>query len=295
MTNWCASPGSARRERYPDGVPENVRKLIEHELAIIKDLEYEAYFLTVRDIMEFAREEKGILCQGRGSAANSAVCYCLRITDVDPEEGDLLFERFISRERNEPPDIDVDFEHERREEVMQYVFEKYGYDHAGIAATVITYRSRSAAREVGKAFGLSEDAVGALANNVWGWSSNSVDGADARRAGLDPEERRIAQVLEMSREIIGFPRHLSQHVGGFLITRSRLDEVVPVLHSAMDGRNIIEWDKDDLDALEDAEDRRAGARHADGAEERLRPARERITARRSTSPRSRRRSRRSTT
>ena len=236
-------------ERYPDGVPESVTKLLEHELAIIKDLKYEAYFLTVRDIMRFAREERQILCQGRGSAANSAVCYCLKITDVNPALGNCLFERFISRERNEPPDIDVDFEHERREEVMQYVFDKYGREHAGIAATVITYRSRSAAREVGKAFGLSEDAVGALAGNVWGWSSTSVDGNDARRAGLDPSERRIAQVLEMSREIIGFPRHLSQHVGGFLITRSRLDEVVPILHSAMDGRNIVEWDKDDLDAL----------------------------------------------
>jgi error-prone DNA polymerase len=236
-------------ERYPDGVPESVTKLLNHELAIIKDLKYEAYFLTVRDIMRFAREERQILCQGRGSAANSAVCYCLKITDVNPALGNSLFERFISRERNEPPDIDVDFEHERREEVIQYVFDKYGREHAGIAATVITYRSRSAAREVGKAFGLSEDAVGALAGNVWGWSSTSVDGNDARRAGLDPSERRIAQVLEMSQEIIGFPRHLSQHVGGFLITRSRLDEVVPILHSAMDGRNIVEWDKDDLDAL----------------------------------------------
>ncbi len=236
-------------ERYPSGVPDSVRKLIEHELAIIKDLQYEAYFLTVRDIMRFARDEKGILCQGRGSAANSAVCYCLRITDVNPEQGNLLFERFISRERGEPPDIDVDFEHERREEVMQYVFKKYGHEHAGIAATVITYRSRSAAREVGKAFGLSEDAVGSLAGNIWGWSNSAVDGGDARRAGLDPDERRIAQVLEMSRKIISFPRHLSQHVGGFLITRSRLDEVVPILHAAMDGRNIIEWDKDDLDAL----------------------------------------------
>jgi error-prone DNA polymerase len=235
-------------ERYPKGVPEQVKNLLHHELAIIRELKYEAYFLTVRDIMEYARSER-ILCQGRGSAANSAVCYCLRITDVNPDEGNLLFERFISRDRNEPPDIDVDFEHERRELVMQYVFRKYGYDHAGIAATVITYRSRSAAREVGKAFGLSEDAVGALAGNVWGWSSVGVDGADARRAGLNPEERRIAQVLKLSGEIIGFPRHLSQHVGGFLITRSRLDEVVPILHSAMDGRNIIEWDKDDLDAL----------------------------------------------
>ncbi len=234
--------------RYPKGLREDVRKLIVHELSIIKELRYEAYFLTVRDIMEFARSQ-GILCQGRGSAANSAVCFCLRITDVNPDQGNLLFERFISRDRNEPPDIDVDFEHERRDEVMQYVFRKYGYDHAGIAATVITYRSRSAAREVGKAFGLSEDAVGALAGNVWGWSSNAVDGADARLAGLDPEEATIGQMLEMSRAIISFPRHLSQHVGGFLITRSRLDEVVPILHSAMDGRNIIEWDKDDLDAL----------------------------------------------
>jgi error-prone DNA polymerase len=234
--------------RYPKGLRDDVRKLIEHELSIIRELKYEAYFLTVRDIMEFARSQ-GILCQGRGSAANSAVCFCLRITDVNPDQGNLLFERFISRDRNEPPDIDVDFEHERREEVMQYVFGKYGYDHAGIAATVITYRSRSAAREVGKAFGLSEDAVGALAGNVWGWSSTAVDGADARLAGLDPEEATIGQMLEMSREIISFPRHLSQHVGGFLITRSRLDEVVPILHSAMDGRNIIEWDKDDLDAL----------------------------------------------
>ncbi len=234
--------------RYPNGVPQSVKATIEHELKIIKELRYEPYFLTVFDIVRFARSQE-ILCQGRGSAANSAVCYCLRITEVNPERGDLLFERFVSPERNEPPDIDVDFEHERREEVIQYVFDKYGREHAGIAATVITYRSRSAAREVGKAFGLSEDAVGALAGNVWGWSSNAVDGADAKRAGLDPEEQRIAQVLEMSREIIGFPRHLSQHVGGFLITRSRLDEVVPILHSAMDGRNIVEWDKDDLDAL----------------------------------------------
>jgi error-prone DNA polymerase len=236
------------RERFAGGVPHKIAATIEHELSIIKGLRYEAYFLTVWDIMRFARSQ-GILCQGRGSAANSAVCYCLRITDVDPKRVDLLFERFISPERNEPPDIDVDFEHERREEVIQYVYGKYGRDRAGIAATVITYRSRSAAREVGKAFGLSEDAVGALAGNVWGQSNTAVGGGDARRAGLDPEERRIGQVLELSREIIGFPRHLSQHVGGFVITRSRLDEVVPIMHSAMDDRDIIEWDKDDLDAL----------------------------------------------
>jgi error-prone DNA polymerase len=234
--------------RYPEGVPGKVRETIEHELGIIRTLGYEAYFLTVWDIVRFART-KGILCQGRGSAANSAVCFCLGVTEVDPARGDLLFERFISPERNEPPDIDVDFEHERREDVIQYVYEKYGRDRAGIAATVITYRSRSAAREVGKAFGLSDDAVGALAGNVWGWSSEGVDAGDARRAGLDPESSRVGQVLELAREVIGFPRHLSQHVGGFVITRSRLDEVVPIMHSAMDGRTIIEWDKDDLDAL----------------------------------------------
>jgi error-prone DNA polymerase len=188
------------RQRYPSGLPESVEKAIDHELAIIKELRYEAYFLTVWDIVRFARS-KEILCQGRGSAANSAVCFCLGITEVDPVRGDLLFERFISPERNEPPDIDVDFEHERREEVIQYVFEKYGRDHAGITATVITYRSRSAAREVGKAFGLSEDTVGALAGNIWGWSNAAVDGNDARRAGASPLAacRRIPDHQEPAR------------------------------------------------------------------------------------------------
>ena len=216
---------------------------------IIRQLDYEPYFLTVRDIVHFARSQ-GILCQGRGSAANSAVCYCLRHHRRRTRRAATSCSSASSRRSaNEPPDIDVDFEHERREEVIQYVYEKYGRDHAGIAATVITYRSRSAAREVGKAFGLSEDAVGALAGNVWGWSSDRRrrDGRTPRRAR--PADRGVGQVLEMTREIIGFPRHLSQHVGGFVITRSRLDEVVPVLNSAMDGRTIIEWDKDDLDAL----------------------------------------------
>ena len=235
-------------DRYPDGVPKKVADTLGHEFEIIKKLKYEAYFLTVWDIVRAARQ-MGILCQGRGSAANSAVCYCLRVTDVPPHTSDLLFERFISVERGEPPDIDVDFEHERREEVINYIYEKYGRAHTGIAATVITYRSRSAAREVGKAFGLSEDAIGALAGNVWGWSTTGVDDADARRAGLDPADRRIAQVLNYAGEIIGLPRHLSQHVGGFVITRSRLDEVVPILYSSIEGRTIIEWDKDDLDAL----------------------------------------------
>ncbi|SEQ91446.1 error-prone DNA polymerase, DnaE-like [Faunimonas pinastri] len=235
-------------QRYPAGVPDKVRATIRHELKLVRELKYEGYFLTVWDIVRFARSQ-GILCQGRGSAANSAVCYCLGVTEVDPDRADLLFERFISPERGEPPDIDVDFEHQRREEVIQYIYGKYGRDRAALAATVITYRTRSAAREVGKAFGLSEDSVGALAGNVWGWSSDGLALEDARRAGLDPADARIGQVMELTREIVGFPRHLSQHVGGFVITRGRVDETVPVLHSAMDGRTIIEWDKDDLDAL----------------------------------------------
>jgi error-prone DNA polymerase len=234
--------------RYPAGVPQKVKKTIAHELKLIRELDYASYFLTVWDIVRFAREQ-GILCQGRGSAANSAVCFCLGITEVDPERSDLLFERFVSPERREPPDIDVDFEHERREEVIQYIYEKYGRDRAGIAATIITYRGRSAAREVGKAFGMSEDAVSALAGQIWGWSSVSVDEADAARAGLDASEPRTAKMIALARQIVGFPRHLSQHVGGFVITRGRLDEVVPVGPSAMEGRTIIEWDKDDLDAL----------------------------------------------
>ncbi|MEM8811105.1 MAG: error-prone DNA polymerase [Pseudomonadota bacterium] len=234
--------------RYPDGAPEKVLKAVRHELGLIADLNYAPYFLTVYDIVRFARS-RGILCQGRGSAANSAVCFCLGITEVDPDRADLLFERFISPERREPPDIDVDFEHERREEVIQYVYQKYGRDRAGLAATVITYRSRSAVREVGKAFGLSEDAVSALASNIWGWSNRTVSDAEAKRAGLDPSDPLVAQVLALSQEIIGFPRHLSQHVGGFVITRGRLDGLAPVQNAAMDDRTIIEWDKDDLDAL----------------------------------------------
>jgi len=236
------------KRRYPGGLPEKVDKTLRHELGLIEQLGYAPYFLTVYDIVRFARSQD-ILAQGRGSAANSAVCFCLGITEVDPDRADLLFERFISPERNEPPDIDVDFEHERREEVLQYVYDKYGRDRAGLAATVITYRSRSAVREVGKAFGLSEDAVGALAGTIWGMSSGGVDEKDARRAGLDPDDDRMNQVLEFSRQIIGFPRHLSQHVGGFVITRGRLDEVVPIQNAAMEDRTVIEWDKDDLESL----------------------------------------------
>ena len=236
------------RFRYPDGVPAKVQAHLDHELKLIAQLEYAPYFLTVYDIVRFARS-KGILCQGRGSAANSAVCFCLRITEVDPDRVDLLFERFISPERNEPPDIDVDFEHERREEVIQYIYEKYGRDRAGLAATVISYRSRSAIREVGKVFGLSDDTIGALSGSIWGWSIDGIKPEEAKRIGLDPEARNVRQALALAKEITGFPRHLSQHVGGFVITRDRLDEVTPVANAAMDDRTTVEWDKDDLDAL----------------------------------------------
>jgi len=234
--------------RYPEGVPDKVRRLIERELALIAQRDFAPYFLTVHDIMQFARG-KEILCQGRGSAANSAVCYCLHITPIDPERHDLLFERFVSTARKEPPDIDVDFEHERREEVIQYIYEKYGRDRAGLAATVICYRGRSAVRDVGKAMGLSLDTVGALAGQLWGWSEEGVAEAQARELGLDPGEPRLAHTLELTRQLIGFPRHLSQHVGGFVMTRGRLDELVPIENAAMEGRTVIEWDKDDIDEL----------------------------------------------
>ena len=234
--------------RYGEEVPEKVRAQLEHELGIIDELGYAPYFLTVHDIVRFARG-RGILCQGRGSAANSAVCYCLGITAVDPSRLDLLFERFVSAERGEPPDIDVDFEHERREEVIQYIYGKYGRERAGIAATVIRYRARSAIREVGKALGLSLDVVGKLAETVWGWKGEAVDPRHLKEVGLDPADRTLALATRLAREIIGFPRHLSQHVGGFVITRGPLSEVVPIANAAMEDRTNVEWDKDDLDAL----------------------------------------------
>ncbi|WP_346906516.1 error-prone DNA polymerase [uncultured Roseibium sp.] len=236
------------RRRYPAGAPEKVKKAVAHELALVEQLQYAPYFLTVYDIVRFARSQ-GILCQGRGSAANSAVCFCIGITEVDPERADLLFERFISPERREPPDIDVDFEHERREEVIQYIYRKYGRERAGLAATVITYRSRSALREVGKVFGLSEDAIGALSGTVWGRSSAGTEDTQVREAGMDPADPLLTQMLACAKTLIGFPRHLSQHVGGFVITRGRLDEVVPIQNAAMEDRTVIEWDKDDLDSL----------------------------------------------
>jgi error-prone DNA polymerase len=234
--------------RYPDGIPDSVRQSLDHELALIAKLDYAPYFLTVHHIVEYARSQN-ILCQGRGSAANSAVCYCLRITDVDPRDGRLLFERFISSDRGEPPDIDVDFEHERREEVIQHIYEHYGRDHTGIAATVVSYRGRSAIREVGKVFGLSEDTIGALSSSIWGMGGGGVRTTELVRAGIDVNSPRMQKMRALAVEIQSFPRHLSQHVGGFVITRRRLDEVVPIGNGAMEDRTFVEWDKDDLDAL----------------------------------------------
>ena len=235
-------------ERYPSGIPPKVQAQLAHEFKLIGSLGYAPYFLTVHDIVRFARAQ-GILCQGRGSAANSAVCFCLGITAVDPDRIDVLFERFISAERREPPDIDVDFEHERREEVIQYIYAKYGRERAGIAATVIHFRTRSAIREVGKALGLSADSIGALAGTAWGWRSESLEEAHLREIGLDAAAPRLRLALRLAREIKGFPRHLSQHVGGFVITRGPLSEVVPIANAAMEERTNIEWDKDDLDSL----------------------------------------------
>ncbi|MGF1562642.1 MAG: error-prone DNA polymerase [Geminicoccaceae bacterium] len=234
--------------RYPDGVPVEVDRQIRHELALIAELQYAPYFLTVYEVVRFARTQ-GILCQGRGSAANSAVCYCLGITSVDPVRMNLLFERFVSAERGEPPDIDVDFEHERREEVIQYIFQRYGREHAGIAATVISYRGKSAVREVGKALGLSADAVGALSKTIWGHGREGFNEESITRSGIDPNEQLIQRALALASELIGFPRHLSQHVGGFVISRAPLIELCPVENAAMADRTMVCWDKDDLDAL----------------------------------------------
>ncbi|MGB8180857.1 MAG: error-prone DNA polymerase, partial [Stellaceae bacterium] len=236
------------RRRYPQGVPDKVAKQLAHELDLVGRLGYAPYFLTVYDIVRFARS-RDILCQGRGSAANSVICYCLGITAVDPAQSDLLFERFVSADRDEPSDIDVDFEHERREEVIQYVYGKYGREHAGIAATVITYRRRSAIRDVGKALGLSLDMVGALGETVWGMSLDAVTDAQVCALGLDPDAPRLRLALALTSRLLGFPRHLSQHVGGFVITKSPLCDVVPIANAAMAERTFVEWDKDDLDTL----------------------------------------------
>ena len=237
--------------RYPAGVPAKVAGMIEHELALIEECGYPHYFLTVHDLVRFARS-RGILCQGRGAAANSAVCFCLGITSVDPTKQELLFERFISKERDEPPDIDVDFEHERREEVIQYVYRKYGRDRAGMTATVITYRPRSALRDVGKALGLSLDRVDSLAKNIGRYGEEGTGEmlkTRFREVGFDPDGRVGRQLITLVRQLLGFPRHLSQHTGGMVISRGRLDELTPVENAAMADRTIIQWDKDDLDAL----------------------------------------------
>ncbi|MFD2053803.1 error-prone DNA polymerase [Mesorhizobium calcicola] len=241
-----AREGAANR--YPAGVPASVTRRIEEELALIERLNYARYFLTVHDIVKFARSQD-ILCQGRGSAANSIVCFCIGITEVGPDRIDTLFERFISEERNEPPDIDVDFEHENRETVIQYIYEKYSAKRTALAAAVISYRGRSALREVSKAMGLSEDVRGSLSGSIWGWSTSELGEKEARAGGLDRTDPVSRHVIERANEIMGFPRHLSQHVGGFVITRDRLDEIVPIVKTAMDERKMVEWDKDDLDAV----------------------------------------------
>ena len=234
--------------RYPQGVPDSVRRQIEHELNLIAQLRYEPYFLTVYDLVTFARS-RGILCQGRGSAANSAVCYCLGVTSIDPARIDLLFERFLGAARNEPSDIDIDFEHERREEVIQYVYEKYGRERAGMTATVITYRPRSAVRDVGKALGLSLDLVDAMAKKLDWWDRGTLREDRLRQIGLDPTDRTIRLVVELTDQLLGFPRHLSQHVGGMVMTRGPLCEMVPIENASMPDRTVIQWDKDDIDAL----------------------------------------------
>jgi error-prone DNA polymerase len=239
---------SGAEKSYPEGIPDKVRETLAKELALIEKLQIAPYFLTVYDIVSFAKEQ-GILCQGRGSAANSAVCYVLGITAVDPMQVDLLFERFVSQERKEPPDIDVDFEHERREEVIQNVYKRYGRHRAALAATVICYRPRSAIREVGKVFGLTEDVTADLAGGVWGSWGSRLKKSEVEQGRLDPANALIARAAKATNKLIGFPRHLSQHVGGFVLTRDRLDEIVPVGPATMEDRFFIEWDKDDIDAL----------------------------------------------
>lgn len=234
-------------EHYPEGLPDKVRRGLQHELQLIAKLDYAPYFLTVNAIVRFARS-KGILCQGRGSAANSSVCYVLGITSIDPDRNDLLFERFVSEERREPPDIDVDFEHERREEVIQWIYQTYGRERAALCATVVRYRAKGALRDVGKALGLPEDLTKTLSSQVWGWSE-SIEAKHAEGLNLNLQDRRLRLALDLAYQLVGTPRHLSQHPGGFVLTRDRLDELVPIEPAAMADRAIIEWDKDDIDIL----------------------------------------------
>ncbi|MBC7958197.1 MAG: PHP domain-containing protein, partial [Cytophagales bacterium] len=234
-------------KRFKEGLPDKVRDQIEHELALIRQLDYERYFLTVADIVHWAREQK-ILCQGRGSAANSAVCYCLGVTEIDPGRATLLFERFISAERNEPPDIDIDFEHQRREEVIQYIYAKYGRHRAALTAVVICYRPRSALRDVGRALGIDLQRIEAVAKSMQWWDG-SVGEERLRETGFDPEAPLVRLWMELTHQLIGFPRHLSQHPGGFVIARDQLSHLVPVENAAMEGRSVIQWEKDDLESL----------------------------------------------
>ena len=235
--------------RYPHGAPDKVRAMLDHELNLIARLKYEPYFLTVHDVVDFARS-RNILCQGRGSAANSVVCYCLGVTSVSPEIGTMVFERFVSEARDEPPDIDVDFEHERREEVIQHIYDRYGRHRAGLCATVVHYRGKRAIREVGTAMGLSQDTIGALSSQLWGFfAAGALERQRMQEIGLDPDDRRLRQTMALVHEITGFPRHLSQHVGGFIMTEGRLDELVPIENATMEDRTVICWDKDDIDAL----------------------------------------------
>ena len=235
-------------KKFPIRISPKTKKVLHKELRLIRKLKYAHYFLTVHDIVHYARDQD-ILCQGRGSAANSAVCYVLGITSVDPTKVDLLFERFISKERLEPPDIDVDFEHSRREEVMQYVYRRYGRHRAAIIATVIHYRPRSAIRDVGKALGLTEDVTAALADTVWGSWGDGLSEMQVKQAGFDPQNAMVVRAVDLATELIEFPRHLSQHVGGYVLTQDRLDTYVPIGNAAMEDRTFIEWDKDDVDAL----------------------------------------------
>ena len=240
--------GAARR--YPDGLPDSVQSTLKRELKLIGKLALARYFLTIKDIVDFARSvDPPILCQGRGSAANSAVCYCLEITSVDPAKHQLLFDRFISEERKEPPDIDVDFEHERREEVIQYLYRKYGRHRAGLTATVIHYRPRMAIREVGKVMGLKEDVTSSLARTVWGSYGSEIAEKHVKETGMDVRDPHLKRVIKLAEQMIGMPRHLSQHVGGFILTEGALTETVPIGNGAMPERSFIEWDKDDIEAL----------------------------------------------
>lgn len=244
----CTQVNAGKRKRWPQGVPTSVQTLLEKELALIEELHYEYYFLTVHDIVRFAREQQ-ILCQGRGSAANSVVCYCLFITEISPDQINVLFERFISRERNEPPDIDVDFEHSRREEVIQYIYQKYSRQRAALAATVITYRSRSAIRDVGKALGMEPGLVDQLAKSLAWWDRTSDLANRIETAGLQPQQKTLLHFFTLVEQILGFPRHLSQHVGGFVITQNKISDLVPLENASMPERTVIQWDKEDLESM----------------------------------------------